>query len=232
MESFETKHTSEDLKIMQSWPLDRKIRVSQLRIMEWYEHFNGNVYVSFSGGKDSTVLLDLARRIYPDIPAVFVDTGLEYPEIKEFVRSQGNVSIIRPKMVFTDVISKYGYPIIGKEVAEAIYYARQIHPKRKSKDVQGGDKPDTKESNSWAYDQTEAEGTLGKTSRWGGRYRRMQLLPHPQEKPHGSTGEPAVLPGGNKTIKISKGVRFLTSRNGFPLLETSPSWSPIIAAML
>lgn len=118
---------------MQSWPLERKIRVTQLRIMEWYEHFNGNVYVSFSGGKDSTVLLDLVRRIYPDVPAVYADTGLEYPELKEFVRSKDNVTIIRPKMVFTDVISQYGYPIIGKEVAEAIYYARQIHPKRRAK---------------------------------------------------------------------------------------------------
>lgn len=62
--------TNEDLKIIQSWPLERKIRVSQLRIMEWYQHWNGKVFISFSGGKDSTVLLDLARRVYPDIEAV------------------------------------------------------------------------------------------------------------------------------------------------------------------
>lgn len=195
MGKFENKYTSDDLKEMQSWPLERKIRVTQLRIMEWYEHFKGNVYVSFSGGKDSTVLLDLARRIYPDIPAVYIDTGLEYPEIKEFVRSKDNMTIVRPNMVFTEVISKYGYPIIAKEVAEAIYYARQIHPRRKSKDARGGDKPGTRESNSWAYDQTEAEGALGKTSGWGGRYRRMQLLTTPQENPHGSTG---VWRGGTR----------------------------------
>lgn len=61
---------------MQAWPLDRKIQVSQTRIMEWYQHYNGQVYISFSGGKDSLVLLDLARRIYPDIKAVYIDTGL------------------------------------------------------------------------------------------------------------------------------------------------------------
>ena len=125
MESFETKHTSEDLKIMQSWPLDRKIRVSQLRIMEWYERNHGNVYVSLSG-KDSHVLLDLVRRIYPDVPALFVDTGLEYPELRQFIRSEENVTIVRPTMRFDEVISRYGYPIISKEVAEAIYYARRI----------------------------------------------------------------------------------------------------------
>lgn len=47
---------------MQSWDLDRKIQVTTARIMEWYEHYNGLVYVAFSGGKDSTVLLDLVRR--------------------------------------------------------------------------------------------------------------------------------------------------------------------------
>lgn len=57
---------------MQAWPLSRKIQVTQTRIIEWYIKNKGQVYVSFSGGKDSTVLLDLARRIYPDIPAVFI----------------------------------------------------------------------------------------------------------------------------------------------------------------
>lgn len=72
---------------MQSWDLDRKIQVTTARIMEWYEHYNGLVYVAFSGGKDSTVLLDLVRRIYPDVPAVFCDTGLEFPEIRQFAMS-------------------------------------------------------------------------------------------------------------------------------------------------
>ena len=87
----ENKYTNEDLKIMQGWSLERKIQVTQTRIIEWYQKWDGNVYVSFSGGKDSTVLLDLARRIYPDIQAVFVDTGLEYPEIRQFVKGFDNV---------------------------------------------------------------------------------------------------------------------------------------------
>ena len=105
---------------MQSWPLERKIRVTQTRIMEWYHHYNGQVYVSFSGGKDSTVLLDLARRIYPDIEAVFIDTGLEYPEIKKFVKTFDNVTTIRPEMKFQDVIKKHGYPVISKAVSSAV----------------------------------------------------------------------------------------------------------------
>lgn len=119
------KYTKEDLKIMQSWELERKIRVTQTRIIEWYIRFNGQVYISFSGGKDSTVLLNLARRIYPDIPAVFVDTGLEYPEIKEFVKTQDNVTIVKPEKSFRQVILEYGYPIASKEVAKKIHYAKQ-----------------------------------------------------------------------------------------------------------
>ena len=55
------KHTRQDLKIMQGWSLERKIRVTQTRIMEWYMRYDGQVFISFSGGKDSTVLLDLTR---------------------------------------------------------------------------------------------------------------------------------------------------------------------------
>lgn len=91
------KHTKGDLKQMQSLPLSIKIRMTKLRIRDWYDYFDGQVYVSFSGGKDSTVLLHIARELYPDIEAVFVNTGLEYPEIQKFVKSFDNVTILRPK---------------------------------------------------------------------------------------------------------------------------------------
>ena len=110
---------------MQAWPLSRKIQVTQTRIIEWYQKWHGQVYISFSGGKDSTVLLDLARHIYPDIPAVFCDTGLEYPEIREFVKTKENVVWLRPKMSFRKVIETYGYPIGSKEISQKIYDYRR-----------------------------------------------------------------------------------------------------------
>ena len=120
----ENKHTKYDLQQMQSLPLEAKIIMTKRRIRDWYDYWDGQVYVSFSGGKDSTVLLHIAREVRPDIEAVFVNTGLEYPEIQKFVKTFDNVTILRPKMRFDEVIKTYGYPIISKEVSECIYQGR------------------------------------------------------------------------------------------------------------
>ena len=109
-----------ELKQKQSLPLEAKIAMTLRRIREWYEYWDGNVYVSFSGGKDSTVLLHLVRQYYPDVTAVFSDTGLEFPEIREFVKTVPNVTWLRPAMTFKKVIEKHGYPVISKEQAQWI----------------------------------------------------------------------------------------------------------------
>lgn len=124
-EMSENIYTSKDLADFQSLSLDAKISHAVRRINEFYSEMNGQVYVSFSGGKDSTVLLDLVRREYPDTPAVFVDTGLEYPEIREFVKTFDNVTWLKPEMNFRKVIETYGYPLISKEVSQKICEARQ-----------------------------------------------------------------------------------------------------------
>jgi 3'-phosphoadenosine 5'-phosphosulfate sulfotransferase (PAPS reductase)/FAD synthetase len=119
-------HTIEELQMRQALPLNLKVAMTKTRIREWVnEYGESGVYVSFSGGKDSTVLLDIVRQNYPNIPAVFVDTGLEYPEIREFVKTFDNVVWLKPKMTFKEVIEKYGYPFISKEVSECVYGARK-----------------------------------------------------------------------------------------------------------
>lgn len=114
------KHNPWDLAQMQSLPLEAKIRMTKERIRQWYDAWDGMVYVSFSGGKDSTVLKHIVDSMYDDVPALFVNTGLEYPEIQKFAMSQKNVVTVRPEMRFDDVIKKYGYPVISKEVAETV----------------------------------------------------------------------------------------------------------------
>lgn len=103
-----------------SLPLDAKILMTKRRLKQWHIQYNGNVYLAFSGGKDSTVLKDILQDIFPDVPAVFCNTGLEYPEVKKFAMSQNNVKVITPKMMFKEVISRYGYPVISKEQSSYI----------------------------------------------------------------------------------------------------------------
>lgn len=102
---------------------------------------SGGVYISFSGGKDSTVLLDLVRRCHPDVPAVFIDTGLEYPEIRSFALSKDNVIRLEPQLynrhtreyeriTFKQVIERYGYPIVSKEQSKFIYQYRTTNSER------------------------------------------------------------------------------------------------------
>lgn len=111
---------------MQAAPLSVKVLLTKSRIRDWINEFGEDgVYISFSGGKDSTVLLDIVRQDYPNVPAVFCDTGLEYPEIREFVKTIDNVTWIKPAMTFRQVIEKCGYLMISKEVSECVYGARR-----------------------------------------------------------------------------------------------------------
>lgn len=120
------KHERWELQSKQAAPMNVKIALTKQRIREWVDEYGEDgVYVSFSGGKDSTVLLHIVRELFPNIPAVFCNTGLEYPEIVKFVKTFDNVEIIRPKLSFFKVCEKYGFPLISKEVSECVAGARK-----------------------------------------------------------------------------------------------------------
>ena len=114
-----------ELKLMQNYPLSIKISKTQFRIREFYEYFNGEVYVAFSGGNDSLVMLHIIRSMYPDVKAVFVDTGVEFPEVRKFVKTFDNVIFLKPQKNFSQIITDYGYPIISKDVSNSIRLARK-----------------------------------------------------------------------------------------------------------
>lgn len=136
----------------QGLPLEIKEKLTEKRVIDWYNYWNGDVYVSFSGGKDSTVLLHLIRKIFPKVPAVFIDTGLEYPEIRSFIKTVENVTTIKPKIPFTSIIKKYGYPIISKENAQKIEEIRNTKSEKlKNKRLFGDSKNNGKLPKKWGY---------------------------------------------------------------------------------
>lgn len=207
------KHDAGELRDLQSLPLEEKINLTKRRIIDWYDHFRGNIFVSFSGGKDSTVLLDLVRETLCDdsIQAVFANTGLEYAQIQRFVRETPNSEIIRPRMRFDEVISTYGYPIISKEVSEAIYYARKIRnsdsadaktPTRKRSELHGIRKQETirrkadlcgLRGGGGNQPQNASWYLLGADEIWLGNRRSILLGRMPGAGMTGATGEGGVF---------------------------------------
>lgn len=149
-------HDRKRLKELQSLPLYRKIGITVARILEWYNRWDGKVFISFSGGIDSTVLLDIARKCIPDIEAVFVDTGLEYPELREFVKTIDNVTWVKPAKRFDEVIKEYGYPVISKEVSKNLEYAQR-----------GAE---------WARKYMKGLDTYGNANEWRSRYTKYEYL--------------------------------------------------------
>ena len=128
MANKENKHTMTDLYQMQSLPLSAKIRMTQNRINGWVDEFGEDgVYVSFSGGKDSTVLVDIVRNVcgYKNIPLVFIDVPTQYPELKQFAMTFENLVILKPKISFAEVCEKYGFPLFSKEISECIADSRK-----------------------------------------------------------------------------------------------------------
>jgi len=146
------KVTIKELSCRLAFSLEEKEEFTKDVIQQWYEYWDGKVYVSFSGGKDSIVLLHQVRKLYPEVPAVFVDTGLEYPEIRSFVKTIDNVIWLRPKITFHKVIKKYGYPVVSKENAQKIYEIRNTKSEKlRSKRLYGDSKGNGKLPEKWKY---------------------------------------------------------------------------------
>ena len=112
--------TYTELRQMQSLPMRLKVLKTILRIREWYEAHDGDIYVAFSGGLDSTVLGHITLQLYPDVPLVFSNTGVELPQIVDFVKRHESLQVIRPKHSYKWVTQNYGFPVVSKSVSIAI----------------------------------------------------------------------------------------------------------------
>lgn len=130
--------TAKELEERQSWPLSQKIDHSLMIIETFIKRTNGNCYLAFSGGKDSTVLLDLIRIVDKTIPAVFCNTGNEWPEIIKFVHGLASkgypVVELHPLHTPREVWEMVGFPLVSKEQSYVIrkYRKSSGEPKNNS----------------------------------------------------------------------------------------------------
>lgn len=92
-----------------------------------------NFYISFSGGKDSTVVSRLVDMALPEnkIPRVFINTGIEYNAIVKFVNElavqDDRFVIIKPSNPIKETLERYGYPFKSKEHAKKVHEYRTMH---------------------------------------------------------------------------------------------------------
>lgn len=132
------KFPKDSFKSMKYQPYEMKPSFSMVRVYQWWNYWYGEVYISFSGGLDSTVLAYIVCQAYRKykltgkIPLVFADTGTEFPEIREFVKTYTEwlkeqfpeldieLVVIRPKHSFKWVCENKGFPITSKDTAGKI----------------------------------------------------------------------------------------------------------------
>ncbi|MCI9292971.1 MAG: phosphoadenosine phosphosulfate reductase family protein [Erysipelotrichaceae bacterium] len=85
------------------------------------KHGEDKFYISFSGGKDSTILHYLIDEALPgnNIPRVYADTGIEYNAVKAFVKElqsqDERIEIIKPSVNIKQMLGRDGYPFKSKE---------------------------------------------------------------------------------------------------------------------
>lgn len=96
-------------------------RIEMIKTINEKYDLENNAYISFSGGKDSTILHYLIDMALPDnkIPRVFINTGVEYSDVIKYVNDlkskDERIVIIKPNKNIKDTLEKYGYPMKSKQ---------------------------------------------------------------------------------------------------------------------
>lgn len=125
-----------ELRTMQCLPLHKKIEQTKARLSSILQQHRRPI-IAWSGGKDSTILLQMALDLNPNIDVAWCNTGVEFPECIHFVlemRSKWNLNlhIAKPETTFWKVVDKFGWPILGKGSSGG-WQSRAAYLERKGK---------------------------------------------------------------------------------------------------
>ncbi|MFW0776278.1 MAG: phosphoadenosine phosphosulfate reductase family protein [Rickettsiales bacterium] len=111
------------LRIGLALPHEVKVAKAKMTLRSFIDFFGeDNCFVSYSAGKDSTVLKDLAGQGY-NIESVYFDTGLEYPENVAMAKAQG-ATVIKTNYSFKKLGEERGYPVVSKEMSKYLHDVR------------------------------------------------------------------------------------------------------------
>jgi len=120
-----------DLYRLWKLPFEAKLEHSRTLIEKTLAKYK-NPVVSWSGGKDSTVALQLVREQLPSVAVVFSDPLVEFPQTYAFVENFANkyglnLHIAKPAkgQSFWEIGKIYGWPIFGKAIASNVERARR-----------------------------------------------------------------------------------------------------------
>lgn len=96
-------------------PFPIKLAETREIISHHLEEFGDKAPVAFSGGKDSAVVLYLCLQVTPNVPVVFNNTGVEYPDTVRFVAKIAdewdlNLTATHPGKSFWECVEQYGFP--------------------------------------------------------------------------------------------------------------------------
>lgn len=113
-----------------NFSLKDKIKLSEDIIKDFYEYSkqrkDGKIYISSSFGKDSIVLIHLIRRLYPETPVIYINTGVDQQSNVELSKEYENVITLYPQKSMEQVIEEYGYILpIGKDKSSTIQQVRK-----------------------------------------------------------------------------------------------------------
>lgn len=133
---------TKELAEAQALPLQEKIAMANDLINRALEL--GPASIAWSGGKDSTVLLHLVRQFSPQIPVIWNNTGVEFPETWPFIRSMAaewklDLHIAKPAagVDFWWCVDKFGWPLFGKDIRSSQdHHVQRRLSKRKGKAVE------------------------------------------------------------------------------------------------